>query len=371
MILPEKPEDDSVLNNLSSHLSGELPNVDRTPQKASEVTPLEVASESPQQQHAPEPQMPPSVLEHTVPEQNVPEHTVPGQTTSDHTPAHIHSEDAMEIDDIIIDLDAEADQTSPMEVDQSASDHSQSQSSSNSQSFTTNNLQIEPIAAPRPRKQPSPPTRFLDSNVLKGVCEDIADKMIKLISSRNDLSHRESYEKQWRRLKERVENVINALSSTCVEAQEQAKQKLQDWLNGINEDLEEVKIMGTWARSSLSITGREPTDFLPQYIHPKDLDLSFLTKVNLKAIAPDLALVQRNKVLEEKNQKLEKDLFKQRLLLLEHKVETDAKLEEARIREENMARSYEQFKAEMQKKQEETNELLRKILENTSKQTNP
>ena len=64
-------------------------------------------------------------------------------------------------------------------------------------------------------------------------------------------------------------------------------------------------------------------------------------------------------------------MFKQRLLLLEHKVETDAKLEEARIREENMARSYEQFKAEMQKKQEETNELLRKILENTSKQTNP
>ena len=69
---------------------------------------------------------------------------------------------------------------------------------------------------------------------------------------------------------------MNALSSTCVEAQEQAKQKLQDWLNGIDE---------------------------------KDLDLSFLTKVNLKSTAPDLALVQRNKVLEAKNQKLEKDLL--------------------------------------------------------------
>ena len=59
MILPEKPKDDSVLNNLSSHLSGELPNVDINPQKASEVTTSEVASESPKQ-HSPEPQIPPS-----------------------------------------------------------------------------------------------------------------------------------------------------------------------------------------------------------------------------------------------------------------------------------------------------------------------
>jgi len=266
------------------------------------------------------------------------------------------------------DLNEEADQPSPMEVEQSNPDQS---SSSNFQSFTSNNLQIEPVVAPRPRKQPSLPTRFLDSNVLKGVCEDIAEKMIKLISSRNDLSHRESYDKQLRRLKERVENVINALSSTCIEAQEQAKQKLQDWLNGIDENLEEVKILGIWAKSSLSIRGREATDFLPQYIHPKDLDLSFLTKVNLKSTAPDLTLVQKCKVLEKKNQKLEKDLLEQKLLLLEYKAETNAKLEEARIREEDLIRRHEQFKAEMEKKQDETNELLRKILENTSKQTNP
>jgi len=43
MIIPDKPEDDYVLNNLSSHLSGELPNVDINLQKASEVTTSEVA----------------------------------------------------------------------------------------------------------------------------------------------------------------------------------------------------------------------------------------------------------------------------------------------------------------------------------------
>jgi len=52
MIIPDKPEDDSVLNNLSSHLSGELPNVDINLQKASEVTTFEVASEN---QHQSEP----------------------------------------------------------------------------------------------------------------------------------------------------------------------------------------------------------------------------------------------------------------------------------------------------------------------------
>jgi len=100
------------------------------------------------------------------------------------------------------------------------------------------------------------------------------------------------------------------------------------------------------------------------------LDLSILNMINLKTVAPDLALVQRNKVLEEKNQKLEKDLLEKKLLLLEFKAEAEAKLEEAKIREESLIRRNELFKAEMEKKQDETNELLRKILENTSKQTN-
>jgi len=123
MILPEKPEDDLVLNNLSSHLSGELPNVDLNPQKASEVTTSEVASERPQQQ-APGPQMTPSSPEHSVPEhttseQSVPDHIVLEQTTSDHNPAPTHSENTLEIDDMITseDLNEEADQPSPMEVE--------------------------------------------------------------------------------------------------------------------------------------------------------------------------------------------------------------------------------------------------------------
>ena len=64
--------------------------------------------------------------------------------------------------------------------------------------------------------------------------------------------------------------------------------------------------------------------------------------------------------------------------MLEYKSSTEAKLEEARIREENLIKSNEEFKAEMklqheamQKKQEETNALLWQIMENMNKPTNP
>jgi len=300
-------EDTSVLNNLSSHLSGELPGVSLDLQKASEVASVEVASESPQQ-HQPEPQKTTSV----------PEHYVPEQVASEHNETPSASEIVVEFDGMVTsdDSDLEMDQ-SYIEIVKSASDQP---STSNTQSIPTNSqpstsLEIEPIAAPR--KLPSQPTRFLDSMILQGVCEDIAEKMINLIESKNDLTRRDSYEKQWRRIKERVNNVLSVLHTTCIEAQEMAKQKLQDWLNGIDQSLDEVKILGIWAKNPLTLRGREPTDLIPNFIHPKDLDLSFLNKVNLKTASPDLALVQRNIALEQRNQKLEKELLEHKILLLE------------------------------------------------------
>jgi len=379
-------EDTSMLNNLSSHLSGELPGVDFNPEKASEVASMEVASESPQQ-HAPKQQKTPTDPEQvptTILEQSVPEHSVLEQTADERIlSSSLPEPNVAEVDGMITsdDSEIEMDQSSVTEIAKSASDQP---STSNTQSFHSNSqsssvsLDIEPLATPKPTKLPSPPTIFLDFVLLQGVCEDIAEKLIKLIQTRNDLNHRESYEKQWSRLKERVDNIMSALQATCIEAQELAKQNLQDWLNGIDNSLEEVKVLGTWSKNPLSLRGREATDFIPNFVHPRDLDLSILTKVNLRIASPDVALVQRNLTLEQKNQKLEKELLEQKLLLLEYKSSTEAKLEEARIREENLIKSNENFKAEMklrqedmQKKQEETNALLRQIMQNMNKPTNP
>jgi hypothetical protein len=152
-----------------------------------------------------------------------------------------------------------------------------------------------------------------------------------------------------------------------------------------NESLQEVKILRTWVQNPLSIKGREVTDFIPSGVRPRDLDLTFLTKINLKTTSPNLALIQRNTILEKEVKKLQKDLIEQKLLMLEYKSSTEAKLEEAKealreakIWEEKLIKSNEAFKLEMknqqeamEKKQDETQLMIRQMMEMMNKQANP
>jgi hypothetical protein len=192
------------------------------------------------------------------------------------------------------------------------------------------------------------------------------------------LVHRESYEKQWNRLKERVDYIMSALQTTCVDAQDLAQQKLQEWLKGVDNSLQEVKILRTWVQNPPSIKGREVTDFIPSGVHPRELDLTFLNNVNLKTASPDLGLMQKNAFLEKEVKKLQKELLEQKLLMLEYKSSTEAKLEEARAREENLIKSNEDFKNEMKQQQEEmkkqqvqTNMMLQQMMEMFNKQAKP
>jgi hypothetical protein len=171
---------------------------------------------------------------------------------------------------------------------------------------------------------------------------------------------------------------MSTLQTTCTDAQDQAHQKLKDWLKGIDNSLQEFKILRTWVQNPPSLKGRDVTDFIPTYVHPRELDLSFLNKINLTTASPDLALLQKNALLEEKNKNIEKELLEQKLLLLEYKTSTEAKLEEARLREVNLIKSNEDFKTEMkiqqeamQKKQEETNLMIKQMTEMFNKQANP
>jgi len=76
---------------------------------------------------------------------------------------------------------------------------------------SSSNLAIQTCAPARTTNVPSPPTLFLDSTILADVCENILQELNKLIGARNNLVHEESYEKQWRRLRERVEFVLSEL----------------------------------------------------------------------------------------------------------------------------------------------------------------
>jgi len=91
----------------------------------------------------------------------------------------------------------------------------------------------------------------------------------------------------------------------------------------------------------------EARSVIPSSIHPRELNLDWLNKLNIKESSFELALLQRNTLLEKENHQLKKELLEQKLMLLEYKTTTEAQLEEARIREERLIKINEDFKLEM------------------------
>ena len=172
-------------------------------------------------------------------------------------------------------------------------------------------------------------------------------------------------------MKERVDFSISELERSCLDAQDSAQQKFQDWLKGVDNNLQEVKVLRTWVQTPLCLRERNATDFIPAGIHPRELNVNWLSKVNVNPVSTELALLQRNAELETENRQLRKELLEQKLLLIEYKSSTEAKLEEARVREENLIRSNEDFKKEMKQQAEETNKLMKQMMEMFQKQAQP
>ena len=122
-----------------------------------------------------------------------------------------------------------------------------------------------------------------------------------MIQARNDLIHKDSYEKLWKRLKERVDYVLTELQRTCTDAQDSAQQKLQDWLKGVDNNLQEVKVLRTWVQTPICLRERNAIDFILTGIHPRELNVIWLSKVNVNPVSTELALLQRNAKLETEN----------------------------------------------------------------------
>jgi len=229
------------------------------------------------------------------------------------------------------------------------------------------NLALQISVPARPKNIPSPPTLFLDSTILANVCENIFQELNKLIQARNNLIHEDNDVKQWRRLRERINFVLSELQRSSFDAQDATQNKLQDWLRGIMNNMQEVPVSRILVKTPPCLTRRS---VIPSYVHPKALNLDWLNKINFKSASTDLELLQRNTVLERENKQLRKELLEQKLLLLEYKTSTEAKLEEARVREENLIRSNEDFKRKMKQQAEETNKLMKQMMEMFQKNAN-
>jgi len=128
---------------------------------------------------------------------------------------------------------------------------------------------------------------------------------------------------------------------SCLDAQEIAQAKLQAWLKGVISNLDEVKILRTWVKTPLCL---EATSLIPSCIHPKELNLDWLTKLNFKEASSELVVLQRNTLLEKETHQLKKELQEQKLMFQEYRTKTDAQLEEAKVKEEKLIKSNKEFK---------------------------
>jgi len=67
---------------------------------------------------------------------------------------------------------------------------------------------------------------------------------------------------------------MTELQRFCLDAQDSAQNKLQDWLKGVDNNLQEVKVLRTWERTPLCLRERNDFDFIPTGIHPRELNLN-------------------------------------------------------------------------------------------------
>jgi len=218
----------SVLENLINHYSGELPGVKSNLERAFEVASSEVTLEIPQQQ-APNAQMASTTLpviyvpeqvdsEHSVHEQIVPKQTLSVHIESPTIPEKVN-EPVFTITSKDFNFgDEQVNSTSTVVINsvQISMTNIATNTSTNDRP-SSSNLAIQPCA-PTKTNVPSPPTIFLDFILLADVCENIFQELNNLIQARNNLVHKDNYERQWKRLKERVDYVLSALQKTCLDA---------------------------------------------------------------------------------------------------------------------------------------------------------
>jgi len=105
----------------------------------------------------------------------------------------------------------------------------------------------------------------------------------------------------------------------------------------------------------------EARSLIPSSIHPKDLNLDWVTMLNLKEASSELALLQRNSLLEKETHQLRKEL-EQKLMFQEYKTKTDAQLEEAKVREEKLLKSNEELKKEMMLQSKKTQKMMEQLM---------
>jgi hypothetical protein len=216
---------------------------------------------------------------------------------------------------------------------------------------------------------------LLDSIILKEVCENTFKDLNKLVKTRNNFVHKEDYVNKWAKLKERVDFVMCELQKTSLKAHDKAQNTLNDWFKDVVNSMEEVEIKRDQEKSKFYISDTlifmDALSIITASVQSNEPDLSWFTKLKIQSDAPILGKLKCDSEMEKENKKLKKELFEERLLATELQRKLIEQQEEARIREENLIKGYNELKEDMQKQSEKINSMIKELMEMVQKQAKP
>lgn len=155
------------------------------------------------------------------------------------------------------------------------------------------------------------------------------------MKARNDPIHTEKYEDKWTALKERVDTVMCDLQRLSIEAQNQS---LNNWFKEVIKSMEAVEVRRNIFYISDSPFFLDASSIITSTIKV-DLKLSWLTKLHVKPQIPILEKLKKSESVEDKRvEKLEQELFEQKMLSENLKGQMAEMKEEYKAREEAQAK---------------------------------
>jgi len=210
---------------------------------------------------------------------------------------------------------------------------------------------------------------LLDSAILKKACEQIFLDLNKLVKTKNNFIYEKDYVSEWTSLRNRVEYMMCELHKLSL-------LDLQQWFKGVTVNMEKIELNRTLEKSKLYLSDTtmylDASSIISSSMHSENPNFRWLTK--LKIQNSDVLILEKLKddpVLEKENKELKKALLEHKVLVSELQRKMLDQLEQARIREENLIKSNNEFKEEMKKQSEKTNSLIEDLMEMVKKQAKP
>jgi len=211
-----------------------------------------------------------------------------------------------------------------------------------------------------------PPTFLLDSTILQEVCENIFKDLNKLVKTRSNFIHKESYVDQWTSLREIIDYVMSELQKSSLEAHNHVLDSLNDWFKDVVIGMEKVNININQEFNKLYISDTpifmDASSIISSSVHSEDPDVKWVTKLLIQFDAPILEKLKKDSEQEKTIKELKKELLDQRLLTAELQRKLIAQQEEAKAIEEALVKGYNELKESMDKQAEKSNSMMQEML---------